>query len=92
VGKFTFRNVLDNMLCAVEMDDPKPTKRQLLGLAGPTKEQNERALEQLKRTGAIFEEEGHYYIAPSGLNRFLELTGGIRLPSGPEGNARIERS
>ena len=79
---YTFESVLDNMLCAVEMSDSSPTKEQLLRLGGPTYRENVRALDLLVKEGSIFEEEGHYYLSPSGLNRFLELTGGIRLESG----------
>ena len=88
---FWLKAAIDNMLCAVEMEDPKPTRQQLLSLRGPTREENEEAFRHLVGSGSIFEEDGRYYIAPEGLERFLEITGGMRLVSGPDGLQRYRR-
>lgn len=90
--EYTLQRVVDNMLCAIEMFDPKPTKGRLLGLKGPTRGENTEALELLLNTGQIFEEGGYYYISQKGLERFLDITEGVRLSSGSEGEERIRRN
>jgi len=90
--KPTMKQVEQNMLCAVEILDKRPTKAILLNLKGPTREENEIALESLLSRGLLFEDSGRYYLAVTGLNEVMQITGGLRLDSGSNKSDRVNRN
>ena len=89
---YTFGDVVSNILCAVEMTDPRPTRAQLLSLPGPTTGENGRAMQMLVDQGMIFEEEGRYYLTTRGERVVSDMLGELRLSSGWENDSRVRRN